>query len=56
MTEKDPRIEIVTRTEKLAKDKEDKINFMTFAPQLLADPETPKLSRTYIKRRLLKLN
>lgn len=56
MMEKDPRIELVTKSEKLAKDKEDKMNFMAFAPQLLADPETPKLSRIYIKRKMLKMN
>jgi hypothetical protein len=54
--EKDPRVEIISKTEKLAKDKEDKMNFMAVVPMFLQDPETPKLSRTYMKRKILKIN
>ena len=54
--EKDPRVEIISKTEKLAKDREDKANFMALVPMFLQDPETPKLSKIYMKRKVLKIN
>lgn len=54
--EKDPRVEIISKTEKLAKDREDKSNFMALVPMFLQDPETPKLSKIYMKRKVLKIN
>ena len=56
ITEYDPSVQIVSKSEHLQQQREDKANFMAFAPMLLQDPNIPKLSRTYILRKICKLN
>jgi hypothetical protein len=56
MFENDPSVQIISRSDKVAQDNQDKANLMAIAPMILQDPNTPKLAQIYLKRKLFSLN
>ncbi len=55
ITSKDPEITIVSRMEKKAQDQVDYANLMAIAPMYMQDPDTPKITKSFIKRKILSL-
>lgn len=56
ITSKDPEITIVSRMEKKSQDQVDYTNLMVIAPMYMQDPDTPKITKAFIKRKILSLS
>jgi len=55
ITKEDVDIKIISVSEKESLQDKQKMDFFSIAPQFLSDPELPKLSKLYIKRKMYRL-
>lgn len=56
ITKEDVDIQIISSAERESLQQKQKADFFSIAPQLLADPSTPKVSKNWIKRHMLRLS